>query len=248
MGTMLVTGAGRGIGAWIARFAARDGWDVAINYRKSEAQAKALAEEIEAAGGKAITVQADIAQETQVDDMFRAIDDALGPVDALVNNAAIDHSAAVADSEVADLQRVLDTNFIGAWVCAREAVRRMSTARGGDGGVIVNISSLSAKTGGLPSDVMYAASKGAMDSFTLGLAKEVGKEGIRVVAVRPGITRTEIFETYEGGLDRVNAIAERDTAIGRIAEPEEVAELVVWLASDKASYVTAALYDITAGR
>ena len=207
-----------------------------------------MAREIEAAGGKAITVQADVSQEAQVVDMFRAVDEALGPVDALVNNAAIDHSAAVADSQVADLQRVLDTNFIGAWVCAREAVRRMSTARGGSGGVIVNISSLSAKTGGLPADVMYAASKGAMDAFTLGLAKEVGKEGVRVVAVRPGITRTEIFEAYEGGLERVNAIAERETAIGRIAEPEEVAELAVWLASDKASYVTAALYDITAGR
>lgn len=248
MGTMLVTGAGRGIGACIARIAAREGWSVAVNYRQSKDKAEALAAEIEATGGRAIAVQADISDEAKVIDMFRAVDHALGPVGALVNNAAIDHSAAVADSEVADLQRVLDTNFIGAWVCAREAVRRMSTARGGAGGVIVNISSLSAKTGGLPSDVMYAASKGAMDAFTLGLAKEVGKEGIRVVAVRPGITRTEIFEAYEGGLERVNAIAERDTAIGRIAEPEEVAELAVWLASTKASYVTAALYDITAGR
>ncbi len=248
MGTMLVTGAGRGIGACIARIAAREGWSVAVNYRQSKDQALALAAGIEAAGGSAICVQADISDETQVVDMFRTIDDALGPVDALVNNAAIDHSAAVADSEVADLQRVLDTNLIGAWVCAREAVRRMSTARGGTGGVIVNISSLSAKTGGLPSDVMYAASKGAMDSFTLGLAKEVGKEGIRVVAVRPGITRTDIFDAYEGGIERVNRIAEETTAIGRIAEPEEVAELAVWLASDKASYVTATLYDISAGR
>jgi len=248
MATMLITGAGRGIGACIARCAARDGWQVAINYRKSETQAEELAAEIEAGGGKAITVQADISHEAEVNALFRAVDEQLGPIGALINNAAIDHSAVVAESQVADLQKVLDTNFIGAWVCAREAVRRMSTARGGTGGVIVNISSLSAKTGGLPSDVMYAASKGAMDAFTLGLAREVGKEGIRVVAVRPGITRTEIFEAYEGGLERVNAIAERETAIGRIAEPEEVAELTVWLASDKASYVTATLYDITAGR
>ena len=248
MSIMLVTGGGRGIGASIARAAARDGWTVAVNYRNSKDKAEAVVEEIEANGGRALALQADVSQEDQVARMFKTIDDALGPVRALVNNAAIDHSAAVAESELADVERVFATNIFGPWVCAREAVRRMSTARGGEGGVIVNISSLSAKTGGLPSDVMYAASKGAMDAFTLGLAKEVGKEGIRVVAVRPGITRTEIFDAYEGGLERVNAIAERETAIGRIAEPEEVAELAVWLASDKASYVTAALYDITAGR
>ena len=248
MKSMLVTGAGRGIGASIARVAAREGWAVVINYRRSEDKANALAAEIEAAGGRAFALQADISREQQVVDLFEATDKELGPVDAVVNNAAIDHAASVAESEIVDLERVLATNLVGTWLCAREAVRRMSTARGGKGGVIVNISSLSAKTGGLPTDVMYAASKGAVDSFTLGLAREVGKEGIRVVAVRPGITRTEIFDTYEGGIERVNAIAERDTAIGRIAEPQEVAELAVWLASEKASYVTAALYDITAGR
>ena len=248
MSIMLVTGGGRGIGASIARAAARDGWTVAVNYRSSKDKAEAVVAEIEASGGRALALQADVSREDQVVDMFKTIDDAFGPVRALVNNAAIDHSASVAESELADVERVFATNIFGPWVCAREAVRRMSTARGGAGGVIVNISSLSAKTGGLPSDVMYAASKGAMDAFTLGLAKEVGKEGIRVVAVRPGITRTEIFDAYEGGLERVSAIAERETAIGRIAEPEEVAELAIWLASDKASYVTAALYDITAGR
>ncbi|MCP5080741.1 MAG: SDR family oxidoreductase [Alphaproteobacteria bacterium] len=248
MKTMLVTGAGRGIGASIAQIGARESWAVVVNYRSSKEKAKALVAEIEAGGGKAIAVQADVSQETDVVRMFEEIDGAFGPVTAVINNAAIDHGASVADSEIADLERVLATNLIGTWLCAREAVRRMSTARGGKGGVIVNISSLSAKTGGLPTDVMYAASKGAVDTFTLGLAKEVGKEGIRVVAVRPGITRTEIFETYEGGIERVEEMARQNTAIGRIAEPEEIAELAVWLASEKASYVTAALYDITAGR
>jgi NAD(P)-dependent dehydrogenase (short-subunit alcohol dehydrogenase family) len=248
MGTMLVTGGGRGIGAAIARAAAREEWQVIVNYRRSREKAEAVVAEIQAAGGRAVAIQADISREDQVVDLFRTIDETAGPLDAVVNNAAIDHASSVAESEVEDLQRVLATNFIGTWLCAREGVRRMSTAQGGKGGVIVNVSSLSAKTGGLPADVMYAASKGAVDSFTLGLAKEVGKEGIRVVAVRPGITHTEIFENSEGGLARVNEVAKRDTAIGRIAEPEEVAELVVWLASSKASYVTAALYDITAGR
>lgn len=169
--------------------------------------------------------------------MFRVIDRDLGTVGAVINNAAIDHGCAVADSEVADLERVFATNLTGTWLCAREGVRRMSTALGGAGGVIVNVSSLSAKTGGMPTDVMYAASKGAVDSFTLGLAKEVGKQGIRVVAARPGITRTEIFTAYEGGIERAEAMAKNTTAIGRIAEPEEIAELVIWLASSKASYV-----------
>ena len=143
---------------------------------------------------------------------------------------------------------MLDTNLIGTWLCAREAVRRMSTARGGHGGAIVNVSSLSAKTGGMPTDVMYAASKGAVDSFTLGLAREVGQEGVRVAAIRPGITRTEIFDNYPGGMERVDEMARQTTAIGRIAEPEAIAELAVWLASDRASYVTATLWDISAGR
>ena len=248
MGVMLVTGGGRGIGASIVRLAARNGWTLAVNYRRSQEKAAAIVAEINAVGGKAIAMRADISREDEVVALFERIDDELGPIDAVVNNAAIDHSTSVADSQIADLQRVLETNFIGTWLCAREAVRRMSTVRGGNGGVIVNVSSLSAKTGGMPTDVMYAASKGAVDSFTLGLAREVGKEGIRVVAVRPGITATEIFDTYPGGIERVNEMARETTAIGRIAQPNEIAELVVWLASPKASYVTATLYDISAGR
>jgi NAD(P)-dependent dehydrogenase (short-subunit alcohol dehydrogenase family) len=248
MGVMLVTGAGRGIGAAIARLAGRSGWDVAVNYARSRDRAERVAREIRAMDRRAVAVQADVAREADVVRMFRDVDAELGPVSALVNNAAIDHEGAVVDSAVEDLERVIRVNVVGPWVCAREAIRLMSTARGGAGGVIVNISSISARTGGLPRDVMYATSKGALDAFTLGLAKEVGREGIRAVSVRPGITRTEIFDHVTGGLDRVNEIARRDTAIGRIAEAEEVAELVVWLCSAAASYVTGTAYDVSAGR
>jgi len=154
----------------------------------------------------------------------------------------------IADFEVADLERVLGVNVIGPWLCTREAVRRMSTARGGAGGAVVNISSISARTGGLPSDAIYTTSKGALDSFTLALGKELGGEGIRAVAVRPGITQTEIFDGSALGLERVTEIARTNTAIGRIAQPEEVAELAVWLCSPAASYVTCTLYDVSGGR
>src|SRR5262249_1947397 len=154
--------------------------------------------------------------------MFEAIDRKLGPIGAVVNNAAIDHATRVQDFQVADLLRVFAVNTIGPWLCAREGVRRMSSELGGKGGFIVNVSSISARTGGLPSDVIYASSKGAVDAFTLGLAKEVGRHGIRVVGVRPGITRTEIFDRSEGGLERVMEVARRDTVLGRIAEAEEV--------------------------
>ena len=199
-------------------------------------------------GGRASAFQADIGRESDVLRLFEEVDREFGSLGAVVNNAAIDHAAQVKDFRVEDFLRVLSVNTIGTWLCAREGIKRMSTERGGAGGVIVNISSISARTGGLPSDVMYASSKGAVDSFTLGLAKEVGRQGIRVVGVRPGITRTEIFEKSEGGLARVMAVAERDTALGRIAEADEVANLVVWLASPAASYVTGTCYDISAGR
>ena len=248
MGVMLVTGGGRGIGAAIAGVAGKNGWDVAVNYSRSQQKAEQVVKEIRALGRKAISVQADVAREDDIVHMFSEVDAELGTISALVNNAAIDHETAIIDSNVKDLERVVRVNVFGPWICAREAIRRMSKARGGVGGVIVNISSISARTGGLPKDVMYATSKGALDSFTLGLAKEVGREGIRAVSVRPGITRTEIFEKSTGGLERVNEIARRDTAIGRIAEPEEVAELVVWLCSSAASYITGTAYDVSAGR
>lgn len=248
MNTMLVTGGGRGIGAAICRLAARNDWAVAVNYSRSKAAAEALVRDIRDNGGTASAFQADVGREADVLRLFEAVDREFGSLGAVVNNAATDHAGPVEDFRVEDFLRVLSVNTIGPWLCAREGIRRMSTARGGKGGVIVNISSISARTGGLPSDVMYASSKGAVDSFTLGLAKEVGRQGIRVVGVRPGITRTEIFDKSEGGLARVMAVAERDTVLGRIAEADEVANLVVWLASPAASYVTATYYDISAGR
>lgn len=248
MNTMLVTGGGRGIGAAICRLAARNDWAVAVNYSRSKAAAEGVVRDIRENGGKARAFQADIGKEADVLRLFEDIDREFGNLGAVVNNAAIDHAAHVKDFRVEDFLRVLSVNTIGTWLCAREGIKRMSTEQGGKGGVIVNISSISARTGGLPSDVMYASSKGAVDSFTLGLAKEVGRQGIRVVGVRPGITRTEIFEKSEGGLARVMAVAERDTVLGRIAEADEVANLVVWLASPAASYVTGTHYDISAGR
>ncbi|MEX2647780.1 MAG: SDR family NAD(P)-dependent oxidoreductase [Alphaproteobacteria bacterium] len=248
MGVMVVTGAGRGIGAAIARIAAREGWDVAINFNRSKDKAEAVATQLRAAGRRAVTVRADMGDEAQILRLFETVDRELGPIESLVNNAAIDHETLIADAALADVHRVFAVNIFGPMIAAREAVRRMSTARGGQGGVIVNISSISARYGGLPKDVIYAASKGALDSFSLGLAREVGREGIRVVSVRPGITATEIFDHVTGGLDRAKAVAERDTVLGRICAPEEVAELAVWLCSPAASYVTCAAWDVSAGR
>ena len=248
MGVMIVTGGGRGIGAAICRLAGTEGWDVAVNYSRAETQAEEVAAEVRAAGQKAIAVKADVGVEADVVRMFETVDAELGPVAAMVNNAGIDREGRVADAAVADIERVFAVNLVGPYICARESVRRMSTARGGQGGVIVNISSISARTGGLPGDVIYTASKGALDAFTLGLGKEVGKEGIRAVAVRPGITRTEIFDGNEVGLEYVTELAKTSTAIGRIAEAGEVAALAVWLCSPAASYVTCTLYDISGGR
>ena len=248
MSVMIVTGGGRGIGAAIARKAGAEGWDVAVNYSRSKDQAERVAAEIRSRGRKAIAVQTDVSIEADVERMYDEIDESLGPVTALINNAAIGHEVEVADVELHDLERVLAVNVIGPWLCTRASLRRMSTRRGGSGGVIINISSVGARTGGGAKDVPYVCSKGALDAFTLGLAKEVGGEGIRVVSVHPGITRTEIFDDYEGGLESAERMARRITAIGRIAEPEEVAGLAVWLCSPDASYITATTYDVSGGR
>lgn len=248
MGVMVVTGGGRGIGAAIARLAGEGGWDVAVNYCRSKERAEAVAGEIRAKGRKALAIQGDVGSEQDVLRLFETVDSELGPPAALVNNAAIDHEALIVDFEAAGLERVWRVNVLGPWLCSREAVRRMSRSRGGAGGVIVNISSISARTGGLPKDAIYTTTKGALDSFTLALGKELGPEGIRAVSLRPGITRTEIFDHVEGGIERVNEVARTSTHIGRIAEPEEVAALAVWLCSDAASYVTSTIWDVSGGR
>jgi len=242
MKVMIVTGGGRGIGAATARLAAERGYAVCVNYRKDAATAEKLAREI-----KGIAVQGDVASEEDVVRLFRTVDDKLGRVTALVNNAGIvDRGSRVEAMSAERIQRMLAVNVTGSFLCAREAIKRMSTRHGGKGGAIVNLSSIAAKLGGSGEYVDYAASKGAIDTFTIGLAKEVGPEGIRVNAVRPGIIRTEIHITSgdPGRVERIGATA----PLQRPGKAEEIAGAIVWLASDEASYITGALLDISGGR
>ncbi len=248
MGVMLVTGAGRGIGAAVARLAGRKGWDVAVNYSRSADEAAAVAADIRAAGRCAMTVRADVGVEDDVLRMFREVDEELGPPGAVINNAGIDYDTLIAEFELDRFRRTFDVNVFGPALIAREAVKRMSTRLGGAGGVIVNVSSISSRTGGWPRDVPYAATKGALDSFTLGLAKEVGPEGIRVVSVRPGATRTGIWDGNQVDLAVAAEAVNRDAPLRRMGEPEEVANLVVWACSGEASYVTATCLEVAGGR
>ena len=241
-GVMLITGGGRGIGAATARLAAQRGYKVCINYRKDGASAEKLASET-----KGIAVQGDVASEADVLRLFATVDQKLGRLTALVNNAGIvDLRSRVEDLTVARIERMLAVNVTGSIVCAREAIKRMSTRHSGKGGAIVNISSIAAKLGGPGDYVDYAASKGAIDTFTIGLAKEVGGEGIRVNCVRPGVIRTEIHAA-SGDPGRVDRIA-ATTPLARAGEAEEIAAAIVWLASPDASYVTGAILDISGGR
>jgi NAD(P)-dependent dehydrogenase (short-subunit alcohol dehydrogenase family) len=239
---LVVTGGGRGIGAATARIAAERGYAVCINYAKDRESAEKLAREI-----KAIAVQGDVASEADVVRLFKTVDEKLGRVTALANNAGIvDLRSRVEDMSAERIQRMLAVNVTGSFLCAREAVKRMSTRHGGKGGAIVNLSSAAARIGGPGDYVDYAASKGAIDTFTLGLAKEVGGEGIRVNAVRPGVIRTEIHAA-SGDPGRVERIA-GTTPLARAGEAEEVARTVLWLLSDEASYITGAILDVTGGR
>ena len=243
-GVMIVTGGSRGIGAATARLAATRGYAVCVNYRKERAVAEALVRELD---GKAIAVAADVAEEADVVHLFETVDRELGPVTALVNNAGIvDTGTRVEAISAARLQRMFAVNVFGSFLCAREAVKRMSRRHGGKGGVIVNLSSIAARLGGPGEYVDYAAAKGAIDTFTVGLAKEVGAEGIRVNAVRPGIIRTEIHQSSgdPGRLERIGAMA----PLGRPGEAAEVARVIVWLASEEASYMSGALVDVSGGR
>ncbi len=244
---VLVTGGSRGIGAAVALLAASKGCAVAVNYHGNLAAAEAVVGQIRAQGGKAISVQADVAVEAQVLAMFARVDAELGRLTALVNNAGVvDMPARVDAMSVARLTRMFNTNVLGSFVCAREAVLRMSTKHGGQGGSIVNLSSAAARLGSPGQYVDYAASKGAIDSFTVGLSKEVAAEGIRVNAVRPGIIDTEIHAS--GGLpDRV-AQTVGMVPMQRGGSAHEVAQAIVWLLSNEASYTTGAVLDVTGGR
>jgi NAD(P)-dependent dehydrogenase (short-subunit alcohol dehydrogenase family) len=248
MHTTLVTGASQGIGAATALALARQGHALLIHFAHQREAAQAVAQACLAAGAPhAIIAQADIAHEDQVLALFAAADAQLPPLTGLVNNAGIvDRTARLADMSAERLQRMLAVNVLGTMVCAREAVRRMSTARGGAGGVIVNVSSSAVRSGSPALYVDYAASKGAVDVFTQGLAKEVAAEGVRVVAVRPGITDTGIHATG-GEPDRVAKLGPT-LPMGRAARPEEVAHAIAWLLSDQASYTAGAILDVTGGR
>lgn len=244
---VLITGGSRGIGAATAVLAAQRGWAVAINYQRHAQAAESVVRQIEAAGGRAIAVQGDVAVEADVMTMFETVDHRLGRLTALVNNAGVvDRPARVDEMRGERLRRMFSINVLGAFYCAREAVLRMSTRHGGAGGSIVNVSSIAARLGAPHQYVDYAASKGALDTLTLGLAHEVGGEGIRVNAVRPGLIDTEIHAS--GGLPhRVSELASQ-VPMGRGGTPEEVAEAIVWLMSDAASYTSATLMDIAGGR
>jgi NAD(P)-dependent dehydrogenase (short-subunit alcohol dehydrogenase family) len=244
---LLVTGAGRGIGACIARACAAEGWTVAVNYLRDEASAQSVVDAIRNAGGTAMAIQGDAASEAGATALFAALDRmALGQLKGLVNNAGGSADFRIADMTTADFDKLMDGNFRATAFCSREAVRRMATDRGGQGGVIVNIGSRASVLGGQPGRVMYAAAKGAVDGFTVGLANEVGKSGIRVLCIRPGVIRTESHEA-RAGADRLKQITSA-IAMGRPGEPEEVADLAAFLLSDRASYMTGSLVDIGGGR
>lgn len=244
---VLVTGASRGIGAATALLAARQGYTVAVNYSANSLAADDVARQIRQAGGQAMTLRADVSNEAQVVAMFEKIDAKFGRVTALVNNAGIvDQTARVDAMTLQRLQRMFEVNVFGSFLCAREAVKRMSTRYGGAGGSIVNVSSAAARLGSPGQYVDYASAKGAIDSFTLGLAREVADEGIRVNAVRPGIIDTGIHAS--GGLpDRAREVASQ-LPMRRAGSAEEVAEAIVWLLGDGASYSTGALLDVAGGR
>ena len=244
---VLVTGGSRGIGAASALLAARHGFAVAVNYSAHSLAADEVVRQIRAAGGTAITVQADVAVEAQVMAMFEKVDAKLGRLSALVNNAGVvDLASRVDGMSVQRIRRMFDINVLGSFICAREAVLRMSTRHGGAGGAIVNVSSVAARLGGPGQYVDYAASKGAIDSFTVGLAKEVATEGIRVNAVRPGIIETGIHASG-GQPDRAREMAPL-VPMQRAGSAEEVARTIVWLLSEDASYTTGAVIDVAGGR
>lgn len=246
LGVALITGGGGGIGAAIAQLAGARGYHVAVNYRRNAAGAEAVVAAIRAAGGDATALQADVAKEADVDRLFAAVD-ALGPLTALVNNSGVTGGfSRVEDLSIDVLTQVLAVNVIGPFLCSRNAVRRMSTRHGGAGGAIVNISSRAAQLGGAGEWVHYAATKGALDTLTIGLAREAAAEGVRVNAVAPGLINTELHAT-SGRPDRVATMAPT-VPMGRAGAPLEVAECALWLMSPSSAYVTGAILPVSGGR
>lgn len=246
-GALIVTGASRGIGAATAKLAAERGYRVCVNYRDNEPAANAVVASIRAAGGEAIAVQADVGNEADVLRLFDACGAAFGDIRALVNNAGILETQMRLESMTAErMRRLFDTNVIGSMLCAREAARRMSSRRGGQGGAIVNVSSGAARLGAPGEYVDYAASKGAIDTLTLGLSKELAADGIRVNAVRPGYILTDMHASG-GEPDRVERLRDQ-IPLRRGGTPDEVARAILWLLSDEASYTTGSFIDVAGGR
>lgn len=246
-GVMLITGASRGIGAATARLAGKSGYTVCVNYVSNLEQAEKVVKDIEDVGGKALAVQANVADENDVERLFHICDQELGTLSVLVNNAGIlQKQMRIEDMDATRINQLLATNVTGSFLCAGQAVKRMSTNFGGKGGSIINLSSMAAKLGAPGEYTDYAASKGAIDTMTIGLAKEVAQEGIRVNAVSPGVIYSDIHASG-GEADRVDRVGPT-TPMGRGGKPEEVAEAILWLASDKASYSTGTFIDVSGGR
>lgn len=246
VGTLLITGGASGIGAETARRAAARGYAVAVNYRSRSAQADAIVAGIESAGGKAVAIAGDMARESDVVAMFERTERALGPITHLVNSAGISTRARVAEYDAAALANLFAVNVTGLMLCCREAARRLSTKSGGKGGAIVNVSSMAATLGGRPGSSAYAATKGAVDSFTKAFAREVADEGIRVNSIRPGMVLTEMTEerlkdtAFRAGI-------EASIPMRRVGLPHEIADAILWLLSDEASFVTGAMLDAAGG-
>lgn len=244
---LLITGASRGIGAATAVLAAERGFDVAVNYRRDAEAAGRVVDAVREKGRRAVAIQADVAVAADVERLFKTVDETLGQLSALVNGAGIGSGGArVEDTDPVELERLFRTNVIGLILASREAVRRLSTRHGGQGGAIVNVSSMAATIGGRPGASHYAASKGAVDAFTTGLAKEVAGEGIRAVAVRPGFTRTDMTRSWSADPQLFADIA-ATIPFGRPAEAAEIARPIVWLLSEEASFVSGAHLDISGG-
>lgn len=246
-GVLVVTGGSRGIGAATARLAAAAGWAVAVNYRQDRDAAEAVVRELAAAGARGLAVQADVSREPDVERLFRESESELGEITGLVNSAGINgNQSTVADFHADVLERLLAVNVLGTQLCCREAVRRMSTRLGGRGGAIVNVSSMAATIGGRAGASDYAASKAAVDVFTVGLAKEVSGEGVRVNCLRPGMTMTDMTDALRRD-EELRARIEASIPMQRIAEADEIAKPIVWLLSEAASFISGACMDASGG-